>query len=410
MMKIITLLLMFFVASISLQAQTWDFNNSKDGWKNIASTQKTKSDYWELTSKDGVNNPGLKIAAADMTTAPDVTAVHILAITMKNKSATGPNGIRLVMETEGHADAGKKNVDVEISQGDTDYQTYYLDVSSPKWVGTVKEIKILFKNYKNQNFTGTGNEVFDIDKVEMLSSIPTTEKHNFTFDTDGDQEGFVEKNVNSISVAGGILTLDPKVDKYSNIQQVDHHLDASTYGTLEIKLKNNSTDDDTLYFVFPDGSTKELTITTSDTAFKTYKMDLMGNAEWTGEVTGFKIRFGDASRPNPNDATKFGVSSGTGTIEIDKITFTSEVLAVDDVDLVDDAKISLYPNPTCDLLSVHAPKPIEKIEIYNMLGQKAMSKTDSLKTLNISQLEKGIYVLKIYQEGNIVSSKRFIKQ
>ena len=69
---------------------------------------------------------------------------------------------------------------------------------------------------------------------------------------------------------------------------------------------------------------------------------------------------------------------------------------------------SLYPNPTNDILNIDARTNIEKIEIYNYLGQKIL--TTSEKVINVNNLKNGIYLLKIYGENNSVGLKRFIKR
>lgn len=398
MMKKITLLLMFLIASISLNAQIWDFTNDNGGWEGKAggtlTVGATASNFAWVTD----NKPKMFQTTANV----DADVNKVFSITIKNNTEITELKLKHLKP-----DATKRYVALSIDANLDEFKTYYFDLTNSNWVGIQNEMDFIFSVGGNNT---TSDASIEVDQVGFIESIPTTEKHEFHFATNDDLEGFEEKNVNSVVVSGGILTMDTKVDGYSNMKQVEHHLDASSYGTLEIEIKNNSTNDDTFFFVFPDGTTKELTISTSDTDFKLYQMDLKGNAIWTGEVLNYKIRFGDADRVNPNDNTKFGVSSGTGTIEIDRITFTNQILATDDVGFKDDVNISLYPNPVSHILSIHSPKVINKVEVFNYLGQRTISKTDSLKALNISGLTNGVYILKIYQEGNIVSTKRFIKE
>ena len=122
-MKKITLLLLIVLPLLGF-GQTWNFDNTKDGWTNTATTSSLQPTYWELTSKVGVNNPGLKITPP--VPAVDVSLVSVLAITMKNLSATGPELIRATISTTGDAASGDKFVSVPITRGDSEYKTYYI--------------------------------------------------------------------------------------------------------------------------------------------------------------------------------------------------------------------------------------------------------------------------------------------
>ena len=98
-----------------------------------------------------------------------------------------------------------------------------------------------------------------------------------------------------------------------------------------------------------------------------------------------------------------------GTITIQQILFTATPLSISEVDLKDDPSIGLYPNPVNDVFKLNSPRRIEKIEVYNVLGQQQDLKFQNSNTVNASSLSTGIYILKVYQENNKISTKRFIK-
>lgn len=59
----------------------------------------------------------------------------------------------------------------------------------------------------------------------------------------------------------------------------------------------------------------------------------------------------------------------------------------------------LYPNPVTNFFTVEAKEAIQKVEVYNLMGAKVM---DSNQTqVNISSLNAGIYVVKIYSENGL---------
>ncbi len=402
-MKKITLLLVLFVASIGLNAQTWDFNSSKDGWANLSATQTLKDTYWELTSKDGVKNPGLKLSDATELGKIDVSAVHILAITMKNHSATGPVELRTAATTEG----GTIYLSSTISTGDTDYKTYFVDFSTQaaKWTGAVSEIKLLFKAAGNTDFIGTGNEVFDIDKIEMLDAIPVTEKHVFTFDTDGDAENWAAVNGSIDGVSGGILTYSPKVNKYAKLEQRLHYVVADEYNWLRVKIKNNSTGDNLLTLITSIARIN-IPITTADGVEQTYEVLLdtigvgaNGVTTWTGNAQDITLRFGSDTN---------GKSTGTGTFDINSIEFfKAPGLSNDDI-VKDDTQLVIYPNPVRNSLTVITSSKLNSLQIFNVTGQEVL-RTES-STVNTSSLGRGVYILKVSQEGGVISTKRFIKE
>lgn len=70
-----------------------------------------------------------------------------------------------------------------------------------------------------------------------------------------------------------------------------------------------------------------------------------------------------------------------------------------------------YPNPSKEFLQLSASKNIDKIEIYNLLGQlvkgEALNSTES--KVNVSSLSRGTYIVKAFIE-DAVGSYKFIKE
>ena len=404
-MKKITLLIMLFVASIGLNAQSWTFEDTMDGWANIGATKKLNPTFLTLNAKEGAKNPNLSHDAAGV----DADATSIIAFTIQNHDANGPMYIRIQFaKNEGHVYKG-----VDISNGDTEFKTYYIDLTNSNWKGTKNELKIQFKNGEKVDFIGTSAlEQIDIDKIEMLSELPTVERHDFQFATEGDVEGFKDSNLGDLGAvaSGGQLTLDlTRADSYPNIVQLDHHVVAEDYLTLEVSLKNLSPEDDTMTLILEDKTSFTTTIKTSSesSSFETYKVRLDTSAAWTGNMSNYKIRFGDASRPNPKKPENFGVSSGKGSVVIDYITFTTEVLS-NEIIAKDDTQLSIYPNPVRNTLGVKSSAKVNSLQVYNVTGQEVLRASEA--TINTSSLTKGVYILKVSQEGGAISTKRFIKE
>lgn len=70
-----------------------------------------------------------------------------------------------------------------------------------------------------------------------------------------------------------------------------------------------------------------------------------------------------------------------------------------------------YPNPVNDYIRLSASKNIDKVEIYNLLGEQVFNEVLSSqnKEINLSALKSGIYIIKAFVD-NAVGTYKFIKQ
>lgn len=73
------------------------------------------------------------------------------------------------------------------------------------------------------------------------------------------------------------------------------------------------------------------------------------------------------------------------------------------------SSINIYPNPTSEYVYVEASLPINKIEIYNSLGQLIIQTNNVKEKINLSMLNGGVYFVKVFFEKTTRISK-FVKQ
>lgn len=88
----------------------------------------------------------------------------------------------------------------------------------------------------------------------------------------------------------------------------------------------------------------------------------------------------------------------------------SKVLNVENSFLTEN--ISIYPNPVSDLLSINvldATIKIENITIVNVLGKTMYTSKKTDKAINLTNLSKGMYLLKIVTQDKKVLNKKLIK-
>jgi len=71
------------------------------------------------------------------------------------------------------------------------------------------------------------------------------------------------------------------------------------------------------------------------------------------------------------------------------------------------SNITMYPNPATTSFTIDAIAAVEKVSVYNLLGQEVLSKTPNsqLVTLDISNLKVGVYVVKATVNGTISTTK-----
>lgn len=67
------------------------------------------------------------------------------------------------------------------------------------------------------------------------------------------------------------------------------------------------------------------------------------------------------------------------------------------------SKVSLFPNPTNNIITVKSSNIIDKIEVYSVLGGKVNETTNHI--VDLSQQAPGIYFLKIYTNSSVLSEK-----
>ena len=92
------------------------------------------------------------------------------------------------------------------------------------------------------------------------------------------------------------------------------------------------------------------------------------------------------------------------------------VLGTASTNEIDDFNFKLYPNPVIDTVNLTFESSFEnsfKVEIYDTLGRLSFTQnklsTGNKLSFNISELERGIYILKLYNNDKI-SVQRIIKK
>ncbi len=114
----------------------------------------------------------------------------------------------------------------------------------------------------------------------------------------------------------------------------------------------------------------------------------------------------------------FTACGGTGSVDCTgfpgtqfvNATFdnSNAVLSLEEQNQIAINQIKIYPNPTDGLVIINSPYPIEKIEVYSLLGKKAQTFINA-NEINLKDYSVGIYAMKIITDKGIVFKKLILK-
>lgn len=137
---------------------------------------------------------------------------------------------------------------------------------------------------------------------------------------------------------------------------------------------------------------------------KLKRADLIPDAYFSGNV----ITCGVAAAVGSNVGWNDDIYSPTGSMTITK-SFPSSTNSVKAGAL----SFSMYPNPADDIVHLRTEKELKdvKLDVYNLYGQKVISKSysGSQHQLDVSNLSKGVYLLNLSKDAEVIS-KQLIKK
>ena len=101
----------------------------------------------------------------------------------------------------------------------------------------------------------------------------------------------------------------------------------------------------------------------------------------------------------PATATSIGFADNQYVMNV-----IGDVLSVDEFSL--DNSISVYPNPTNNIINLDVSNAVtvKSIELYNVIGKQVI-KANNTSTLDLSNLESGVYMLKVATDLGSITKK-----
>lgn len=154
-----------------------------------------------------------------------------------------------------------------------------------------------------------------------------------------------------------------------------------------------------------------------------YNVTLNGSNNYTSDPLFKNVAAGDFSLQNSSnginkgsnafyDATKYGNFDIMDNARIQETTIDigafEKQVTLSSSDVNKNKNINIYPNPVKDILNFTSNDKILKIEIISMDGRKLIENNMNDDKLNVQNLQKGLYLIKVFTDGKIYTEK-FIK-
>jgi hypothetical protein len=106
-----------------------------------------------------------------------------------------------------------------------------------------------------------------------------------------------------------------------------------------------------------------------------------------------------------NDLVQFIITSDLGTVYYDNLyLYKGTALGTEKFET---SSVKMYPNPVRNTLTIEANSEIQKVSVYNILGQEVMkaSPKSNTATLQTNELQKGVYMVTTEIDGKVSTSK-----
>jgi hypothetical protein len=134
--------------------------------------------------------------------------------------------------------------------------------------------------------------------------------------------------------------------------------------------------------------------------FSETPMDLVTGKQFTKTLGGF------SNGQMLSYACKFAYAGGLAVTKYFsyEVGSTCETFSVNDQSWTQ--SVFLYPNPVRNRLHVESTTaPLNKIELFSMLGKKVLERTSDFGNIYVDDLSDGLYFVKIYSDNGMTTRK-----
>ncbi|QOW10364.1 T9SS type A sorting domain-containing protein [Kaistella flava (ex Peng et al. 2021)] len=299
-----------------------------------------------------------------------------------------------------------------VSQGN--YSNFDVDENKNMYIYTYAKDKISFNGLEYSFDENNGNKI--LMKIDTSGNLKYFKRADINFASGSliDVIGEDKINVSGFTSSYNFLNY-PINNKYAS------NLYVATFGNLDS------------YYLTPTKDYLQLNnivMENNPDNANTFSFDLINNVDWNAisdqswlnlsflsltDKNNFKNTIsgnGDAKIIMSASTNNTGVNrsatvlvSGTGVDSKSIIVTQSFILATGETKTF---LTTLYPNPTSDVLNIETKQDISKIEIYDLSGRLLKTSGRKDKQISVSNLNKGMYLIKLHTESGVINSK-FIK-
>jgi endoglucanase len=71
-------------------------------------------------------------------------------------------------------------------------------------------------------------------------------------------------------------------------------------------------------------------------------------------------------------------------------------------------QVKLFPNPVKDVININCETPINKIEVISLAGKTVYSATGNINAINVSHMQEGFYIVKMYLQSGNINTQRLL--
>lgn len=400
-------------------AQSWNFGVDTEGWSKSVGpfTLSAGSGSLNYTITGTTTSSNTLSIINNSATISNPTTYRFLKVVMTNNSPIAEVAFRgdntLTASTTPTLTSLANNKKLTIDKNTTGEQTYIVDLDGlTTFTGAAGKYEIRLTKAGADSWATT--QTISINSIDLLTDIT---KNDHTFDALDNWVAEANATNNAtIAVSGGKLTLSPAGGANAKAKNDYYSVDASNK-YIHILYTNNSTKNNRLRVnyaspndsyattkSFPDQPIATASVTARATASASGEVviDASSVADWTGTVRKLAVIL------TYNDGTAV-VPAGvdTGTLEIDRIVVNNINSTLSAQDISKAKSLMVFPNPASDVINFTSK--VNKAVIYSVTGQVVKS-SNATKTLDVSKLNKGNYLVKVQLEDGSEQVVKFIKK
>jgi len=164
-------------------------------------------------------------------------------------------------------------------------------------------------------------------------------------------------------------------------------------------------------------STNELTIAAPANSTKTF--NITSNTSWTTSSNQTWLTVDDASGSGNSTITLTATANPTTATRTATVTVSGDGVSNQTVSVIQDAgttgiiditkkDFEIYPNPANNVLFINTETENVLVSIFDLIGNLLINKQATNSEIDISNLQKGIYIVKIENKNKLII-KRFVK-